>query len=205
MEGARAEEGLRFAAATASDPSAPVRLWKVLTGRKVVGCPPRFPAQEIFHSVGMLPVIVRDAEERRRLEPLVDEWATIHGHFPGGLEEALDWIESTASRAEEISGEPCTDGAVERSMRIYRRRDALARRLEERAESRGFPGPGNLRDAIESGRFLPVEAHAVLLEGILGEEGGMDAGDPRGEEGGDPFLILARRALGESAGQEDQA
>ncbi len=205
MEGARAAEGLRFAAATASDPSAPVRLWRVLTGRKVVGCPMLFPAQEIFHSVGMLPVIVRDAEERRRLEPLVDEWAAIHGPFPRGLEEALDWVETTASRAEELSGEPCTDGAVERSMRIFRRRDALARRLEERAESRGFPGPGPLRDAIESGRFLPVEAHAVLLEGILGEAAGADAGGLRGEDGGDPFLILARRALSESVRQEDQA
>ncbi len=203
MGGARAAEGLRFAAATTADPSSAVRLWRILTGRKVVGCPPLFPAQEIFHSVGMLPVIVRDEEERRVLDSLLDEWAPIQGVFPGGLEGALDWVETTASRAEALSGEPCTDGAVERSIRLYRRRDALANRLKEHAESRGFPGPGPLRGLIDSGRFLPVEAHAVLLEGILGESP-LETYEPGEEDGGDPFLFLARRALAGLERQKDQ-
>lgn len=205
MEGKRAADGLRFAAAVAADPSSAVRLWRILTGRRVVGCPPGFPALEIFHSVGMLPVIVRDAEERRRLEPFMDEWAAIQRVFPQGLEGALDWVETIASRAESLSGEPCTDGAVERSMRLFRRRDRLAKRLEERAGSLEFTEAGVLRGVIESGRFLPVEAHMVLLEGVLGEEPGTDADGPGEESGGDPFLLLARRTLNESVRKEDQA
>jgi hypothetical protein len=205
MEETRAAEGLRFAAATTADPSSAVRLWRVLTGRRVVGCPLTFPAPEIFHSVGLLPVIVRDAEERRRLEPLVDEWAAIQGAFPKGLEGALDWVESIASLAEALSGEPCTDGAVERSMRLFRRRDRLAKQLEERAGSPGLTETGALRDVIESGRFLPVEAHTVLLEWVLGKEPGTDADGPGEEPGGDPFLLLARRVLNESVRKGDQA
>lgn len=153
----------------------------------------------------MLPVIVSNGEERSMFEPLVDEWVVIQPTFPQGLEGALDWVESSASRAEALSGEPCTDGAVERSIRLYRRRDALARRLEERAGFLGFPGPGPLRDAIGSGRFLQVEAHIVLLEWILDEKPGIDADVTGEEDGSDPFLLLARRALGVSARQDDHA
>ena len=178
------------------DPSAAVRRWKILTGRKVVGCPPRFPVPEIFHSVGMLPVMVQGEEEKRSLRLLVDEWAIIQDPFPPGLEGALDWVESIAERAEALSGEACTEEAVENSMRAYRERDALAERLSgSRPASPGYLEPGTLRDVIDAGRFLPVETHAILLKGILGEEPG--AGGAGEAVGGDPFLLLARRARAE--------
>jgi hypothetical protein len=53
------------------------------------------------------------------------------------------------------------------------------------ARSPGVPRAGPLRDAIESGRFLPVEAHAVLLEGILGESP-VETDGPGEEAGADP-------------------
>ncbi|MBP2675750.1 MAG: hypothetical protein H6Q84_2590 [Deltaproteobacteria bacterium] len=178
------------------DPSAAVRRWRILTGRKVVGCPPRFPVPELFHSVGMLPVLVWNEEERKSLVSLVDEWAVIQEPFPEGLEGALDWVESIAELAEALSGEPCTEGAVDRSLRAYRQRDALAERL--RGHCAAFPGfldPGTLHGVIDSGRFLPVETHAILMERILGEEA--PAGHAPEADGGDPFLLLARRTRDE--------
>ena len=196
MEEPRVAEGLRFAARAAREPSATVRLWKILSGRKVVGCPPRFPVPELFHCVGMLPVIARYEGELRSLEPLIDEWVDLPDPFPPGLDGALDWVESIAEQAEALSGEPCTEGAVERSMRAYRERDALAERLSgSRPASPGYLEPGTLRDVIDAGRFLPVETHAILLKRILGEE--YAEGSAGDADGGDPFLLLARRTRAE--------
>jgi hypothetical protein len=147
---------------------------------------------ELFHSVGMLPVLLWNEEEKRLLCSLVDEWVVIQEPFPEGLEGALDWVESIAELAETLSGESCTEGAVDRSLRAYRERDALAERLRKHCAA--FPGvldPGALHGVIDSGRFLPVETHAILLERILGEEA--TGGHASEADGGDPFLLLARR------------
>ncbi len=146
--------------------------------------------------------MVRGEEEKRSLRSLVDEWAIIQDPFPPGLEGALDWVESIAERAEALSGEPCTEGAVENSMRAYRERDALAGRLLERGPaSRGGLESDTIRDAIDSGRFLPVETHALLLKELLGEDPG--AGGAGEAERGDPFLLLARRTRAEMDKEAD--
>jgi hypothetical protein len=193
---ARSADAVRAALLAASDPSGTVRRWKTLSGRKAVGCPPRFPVPEILHAAGMLPVIVRGDTERALLCPLLDEWAVIQEPFPHGLEGALDWVESVAEWAESVSGEPCREGDLERSMRYRRERDSLEERLVTWC---GAPGgrldAGTLRRVIDSGRFLPVEAHAYLLADILGVDA--PAGTPGETCGYDPFLLLARRARAE--------
>lgn len=179
------------------DPAAAVRRWKALSGRKAVGCPPRFPVPELIHCVGMLPVIERSEGELRSLGPLIDEWLVLPDPFPAGLEGALDWVESVAELAESLSGEPCTEGAVDRSMRAYRERDALAARLEgKRRASPGSLDPETARDAIDAGRYLPAESHALLLKRYIGEETTeVEAGGEA--DSGDPFLLLARRTRAE--------
>jgi len=200
----------------ASDPCATVRRWKILSGRKAVGCPYFFPFPEILHAVGMLPVFLKPGDEFHMLSLLMDEWVQLPEPFPKGLEEALDWVESVAGWAEAASGEACTDGALKRSIRFYRERDVLAERLEASSAKResdsaflnvgvvtdDFLDPYMLRLALDSGRFLPVETHTMLLTGILGPRlkdiSPTDA-DPATDPDDDPFLFLARRA---QAGQK---
>ncbi|MBP2674526.1 MAG: hypothetical protein H6Q84_1366 [Deltaproteobacteria bacterium] len=210
MEDPRAAEGVRFAALAASEPSLAVRRWKVLSGRKAVGCSPRFPVPEILHCVGLLPVLARDGEEILRLEPLVDAWAFEAGQdggvaatgeekpvflledpVPATLADALDRVEALAEWAEKLSGEPCSEGALEKSLRAYEERDVLIRRLAERCgTSPGFLDPGVHRALVSSACFLPAETHAILLGRVLGAD--VPEG-PTGEEAGDPFLRLAHR------------
>jgi hypothetical protein len=193
MEDPRTAEGIGFAVRTAADPSGAVRRWKALSGRKVVGCPRGFPVPELFHSAGMLPLLLEEGEETRSLRPLVDEWFIIHEGLPAGMEEALDRVESVAEWAERVSGEPCREGALDNSIRAYRERDALAARLAgTAAASPGLLDPETLRGVLDAGRFLPVETHAILLGRILGEEGAAGSAEA---DTGDPFLLLARRVL----------
>ncbi len=209
MEDPRAAEGMRFAARVASDPSFAVRRWKALSGRKAVGCPPLFPFPEILHCVGLLPVFARNGEERRSLAPQIDAWV-VESSRPDaaafdegkevfllpdpvlpGLAGALDRVEALAEWAESLSGEACTEGALWKSLRAFRERDALMRDLSVRfAASAGIPGPGRFGDLFSAGRFLPAETHAILLKRILGDV--HPAGTMEEEEGGDPFLFLAR-------------
>ena len=202
----------------ASDPCATVRHWKILSGRKVVGCPCFFPVPEILHAVGMLPIFPKPGNEFYTLSLLMDEWVQLPEPFPKGLEETLDWVESVAGWAEAASGEACTDGALKRSIRFYRERDILTERLEASSAKResdsaflnvgvvvdDFLDPVMLRLALDSGRFLPVETHTMLLTGILGPgPKGMpptDA-DPATDPDDDPLLFLARRA---QAGQKTE-
>jgi hypothetical protein len=211
MEDPRAAEGVRFAARVASDPYCAVRRWKVLSGRKAVGCPSAFPVPEIFHCVGLLPVLARNGEELRSLAPLIDAWvmessmpraaAMEKGKDvyvlrdpvpPPDLAGMLDQVESLSEWAETLSGEACTEGALWKSLRTFRERDALTLELTRRcAAFAGILGPGMFRDLLSAGRFLPAETHAILMKRILGEF--IPEGKPEEEEG-DPFLFLARRA-----------
>jgi hypothetical protein len=163
-----------------------------------------------LHCVGLLPVLARDGEEILRLEPLVDAWAFEAGPpdgvaAPGGgkpaflledpvpatLADALDRVEALAEWAENLSGEPCTEGALEKSLRVYGERDALIRRLAERCgASPGFLDPGVRRALVSAACFLPAETHAIILGRVLGAD--FPDGSP-GETAGDPFLRLARR------------
>ena len=133
----------------------------------------------------------------RELGPLIDEWAAIQEDFPAGLEQALDWVESVAEWAGEVSGKVCTYGAVDRSMRLYREREELLRRLDARPSGPGAAlGAEAHRAIVDSGRFLPVETHALLIAGILGGEAAAVEADP-----GDPLLRLARRAQAGAEGR----
>ena len=130
------------------------------------------------------------------LEPLMDEWLRFAEPFPKGLEEALDWVESVAGWTEAVSGNACTYGALERSIRFYRERDFLAARFEARCGDAkdGFHDPAALRLILDSGRFLSVETHAMLLAGILGQKP-REAQPMETDHGCDPLLFFARRIL----------
>jgi len=197
MESPRTEEGIRFAASVASDPSLAVRRWKVLSGRKAIGCTPRFPVPEIVHCVGMLPVMSDPGERFPSLEFLLDDRLAAPGPFAGGRLEALDWIEALAERAGELSGRVCTEGALWKSLRAYRERDALVRVLESRRPVfQEFQGAEAVSNLVAAGRFLPVEFHSILLRGILGTVEPEERQD--GVEVGDPFLLLAARLFVET-------
>lgn len=191
MENARAAEGIRYAGLVARDPAPAVRRWKVLTGRMAVGCPALFPIPEIVHCVGMLPVL---EDAGGACGPLLDARVALPDLVPDGRLEALDRVESLAERVEALSGECCTEGRLWKSLRAYEERDALLMRFERlRGGSSGGPDASALRDLTLIGRYLSAEAHAVLLEGILGPVPG-DAPADR-EERGDPFLLLAGRIV----------
>ncbi len=51
-----ADEAIRYAGAVRGDPSAAVRRWKALSGRKAVGCFPLYIPEEVLCASGMLPV-----------------------------------------------------------------------------------------------------------------------------------------------------
>jgi len=191
MNDPRAAEAVRFAAETVSDPAAAVRRWKVLSGRKAVGCPLRFPVPEVIACVGMLPVFAPSGEALRSLRPWLDAWVRPAVPFPQGLEEALDRVESLAEWAESVSGSPCTEGALGKTLLAFAERDAVLRLLSERcAADPGLIERTAFRNVDRSGRYLPAEAHALLVKRILGE--GVRTAEPL-EVKGDPLLHLARR------------
>jgi hypothetical protein len=110
---------------------------------------------------------------------------------PTTTEGALDLIESLAEWGEAVTGRRCTEGALEKSLRAYRERDALLGALAARIRAEpGFLAPEALRNVLRSGNFLPVDSHACLLKGILG---GTLSAEASVEAAGDPFLFLARR------------
>ncbi|HSL91892.1 MAG TPA: 2-hydroxyacyl-CoA dehydratase family protein, partial [Candidatus Limnocylindrales bacterium] len=53
-----AEDALRFAGRTSSDPARAISRWKALTGGKAAGCFPLYIPEEVLHAAGMLPVTV---------------------------------------------------------------------------------------------------------------------------------------------------
>ena len=191
MKAPGAPPEVRSAILVASDPFAAVRRWRIFSGCKVVGCPSFFPIPEIFHAVDMLPVFPGPREKFQLLAPLMDEWIRLPDPLPKGFEEALDWVESVAGWAESVSGKACTNGALERSIRFYRERDLLAKRLEASGASNGFFDSATIRSVLNSGRFLPVETHTMLLSGILGHE---PQDMPPETDHYDPLLFLARKA-----------
>ena len=73
-----AEDALRFAGRTSSDPAGAVSRWKALTGGKAAGCLPLFIPEEVLHASGMLPVTVCGDEYEGAAVPcsweILDGW-----------------------------------------------------------------------------------------------------------------------------------
>jgi len=78
MSSGGAEDALRFAGRTSSDPADAVSRWKATTGGKAAGCLPLYIPEEILHASGMLPVTVCGDEYRVVPEPcpweIIDGW-----------------------------------------------------------------------------------------------------------------------------------
>ena len=88
---------------------------------------------------------------------------------PGNVEEALDRIEALAEWAGAVSGSPASEGGLWKSIRAYAARRSLLDALDERiARETAFLTPGERRDIVRAGTFLPPEAHSRLLSTILG-------------------------------------
>ena len=206
-------EGIRFAAGVASNPSVVVTLWKAATGGKTVGCLPSTPVPELPHAAGLLPIALESPEDLSLFSGQVDAWLVgadpppfpvRSGAIPRfasprvppvNVEEALDRIEALAEWAGAVSGSPASEGGLWKSIRAYATRRSLLDALDERfARETAFLTPGERRDIVRAGIFLPPEAHSRLLSSILGIDPGFPAIPAEGEKG-DPLIVLARRLM----------
>ncbi len=206
-------EGLRFAANVASDPSAVVSLWKIVTGGKVAGFVSPSPVAELLHAAGLLPISLETPEDLSRLSGRIDAWVlqgdppgfpipdggpsrfTLPGTRPENAEEALDRVEELAEWAGTVSGSPVSEGALWKSLRAYSTRRSLLAALDQRrAREPAFVTPEERRDIGRAGIFLPPDAHSRLLASILGIEHEL-AFVPAGGERGDPLIVLAKRLM----------
>jgi len=206
-------EGIRFAAGVASDPSVVVALWKAATGGKAAGCLPATPVPELLHAAGLLPIALESPEDRSRLSGQVDAWLvgadpppgsvpageiprfTFPGVLPGSVEEALDRVEALAEWAYSVSGSPVSEGGLWKSIRAHASRRSLLDALDDRCGLEpAFLAPGEHRDIVRAGIFLPPEAHSRLLSSILGIDPEPAAIVAEGERG-DPLIALAKRLM----------
>ena len=206
-------EGIRFAAGVASEPSGVVTLWKNATGGKIVGCLPPAPFPELPHAAGLLPITLESPGDLSLFSGQVDAWLVgedpspfpgapaaiprlaIPRVPPGSLEEALDRVEALAEWAVAVSGSPASEGALWKSIRAYAARRSLLDALDERiARVTAFLTPGERRDIVRAGNFLPPESHSRLLTSILGIDTETAPISAEGERG-DPLIVLARRLM----------
>ena len=204
-------EGIRFAADVASSPSGVVALWKAATGGKVVGCLPATPVPELLYAANLLPIALESPEDLSLFPGQMDAWlvgadpspipvppgGTPRFEFPrvprGDVEEALDRIEALAEWADAVSGSPISEGGLWKSIRAHAARRSLLDTLDERiARETAFLTPGERRDIVRAGTFLPPETHSRLLSAILGIDPEAPAIPPEGEKG-DPLIFLAKR------------
>jgi len=205
--------GIRFATSVVSDPSGTMNLWRTATGGKVVGCIPGTPVPELLNAAGLLPITLESPEVRSLVSGHIDAWLvgtdpapfsvpseggprfTFPCMSPESLEEALDQVEALAEWAYAVSGSPASEGALWRSLRAYAERQWLLDALEERlAGDPAFLTPGEHRDIVRAGIFLPPEAHSRLLTSILSVDH-VPAVLPAEGEKGDPLIVLARRLV----------
>jgi hypothetical protein len=206
-------EGIRFAAGVASAPSGVVTLWKAATGGKAVGCLPATPVPELLHAAVLLPIALESPEDLSLLSGQVDAWLVgadpppfpvppgglprfaIPRVPPGNVEEALDRVEALAEWVCAVSGSPASEGGLWKSIRAHAARRSLLDALDERcARETAFLTPGERRDILRAGTFLPPEAHSRLLSSILGIDPEPAAIAAEGERG-DPLIVLAKRIV----------
>ena len=114
--------------------------------------------------------VLRLSGHPKPLFPLV---FPLSGSSPGAAEFLLDRIEAFREWAEEVGGRPVSEGALDRSLRVYdgnRRRFGL---LEERmAESPGYVTAEEYGWLSRAGMVLPKEAHSELLNAVLSRPAG---------------------------------
>jgi hypothetical protein len=206
-------KGILFAAGVASRPSGVVTLWKAATGGKAVGCLPSTPVPELLYAANLLPIPLESGEDLSLFPGQIDAWliGADPSPFPAppgptprfaspretpvNLEEALDRIEALAEWVGVVSGSPASEGALWKSIRAYATRRSLLETLDERiAHESAILTPGERRDVVRAGNFLPPEAHSRLLSLILGVDHEPAAVATDGEKG-DPLIVLARRLI----------
>ena len=206
-------EGIRFASDVASDPSRVVTPWKTATGGKAVGCLPEIPVPEILHAANLLVIAFGSPGDLSLLPGRVDAWlvGTDPSPFPvpsagvsrftfplapaGSVEVALDRVEALAQWAGAVSGFPVSEGELWKSIRAYAALRALLDAFEDRcARETSFLAPGERRDIVRAGAFLPPEARSQLLTSILGTDPASAPVHAEGERG-DPLILLAKRLM----------
>src|SRR5512135_2420600 len=206
-------EGIRFAAGVASDPSGVVTFWKAATGGKVVGCLPEAPIPELLYAAHLLTIAFESPEDLSLLSGRVDAWlvggdpsafsipseGAPRFFFPrvppGNVEEALDRVEMLAEWAGAVSGSPASEGGLWKSIRTHSILRSLLDAFAERCiRETMFLTPGERRNIVRAGIFLPTEAHSRLLSSILGID--LESADiPAEGERGDPLIVLAKRLI----------
>jgi benzoyl-CoA reductase subunit C len=176
LRGGGADDALRFAERTATDPALAAARFRALTGRMAVGCLPRCVPEEILHAAGMLPVTVTGDEYGDFPGPwdVLDAWVfpplpcllperetflseavsarpRVSLRIPGpakelSAEEALDRIEMFREWAGVVSGRPVTEGSLSRSVAAYNVHRSLFIELEGSLSE--FPGLFAAREAL---------------------------------------------------------
>jgi hypothetical protein len=206
-------EWIRFASGVASRPSGVVTLWKAASGGKAVGCLPATPVPELLYAANLLPIPLESPEDLSLFPGQMDAWLVgadpapfplppgeiprfaFPGLPPGDAEEALDRIEALAEWAGAVSGYPASEGGLWKAIRAHEDRRTFLAALDERiARESAFLTPGEHRDIVRAGSFLPPEAHSRLLSTILGIDPESAAVPMEGERG-DPLIVLARRLM----------
>lgn len=206
-------DGIRFAASVASDPSGVVTFWKAATGGKAVGCLPGTSVPELLHASNLLTIAFESPEDLSLLSGRVDAWLVVGDPSPfsipsegvprfffprvppGNVEEALDRVEMLAEWAGAVSGSPASEGGLWKSIRAHSILRSLLEALAERCmRETTFLTPGERRNIVRAGIFLPTEAHSRLLSSILGID--LEPADiPAEGERGDPLIVLAKRLM----------
>ena len=74
VRGRAVQEGIRFAAGVASDPSGVVTLWKAATGGKSVACLPGTSVPELLHAAELLPIVLESPEDFSLFPGQIDAW-----------------------------------------------------------------------------------------------------------------------------------
>ena len=206
-------EGIRFATSVVSDPSGVVALWKAATGGKAVGCLPGISVPELLHAANLLTIAFKSPEDLSLLSGRVDAWLVADDPSPfsipsegaprfifprvppGNVEEALDRVEMLAEWAGAVSGSPASEGRLWKSIRAHSILRSLLDAFAERCmRETTFLTPGERRNIVRAGIFLPPEAHSRLLSSILGID--LESADiPAEGERGDPLIVLAKRLM----------
>ncbi|GAB4366994.1 MAG: (R)-2-hydroxyisocaproyl-CoA dehydratase subunit beta [Deltaproteobacteria bacterium] len=88
--------------------------------------------------------------------------------LPGAAEYLLDRMEAFREWIGEVAGCPVSEGALERSIRVYAENRRRFRLLERRmAESPGYLRATEFDLLARSGLLMPKETHSELLEAVL--------------------------------------
>lgn len=187
------DAAFRLAAAAFTDPAPFVSRWRALTGGKTVLCPPWFPLPELLDAASLHPVLYPGDVPEGKKTPgrIVSGGLSIYYYLinttsylyeydlilevssrefltPRNVPDHLDFVEAMAEWAGETSGEPVSDGSLDRA--IEQRNEVAALYREFDARCTALPGLYSASERLSltgSGCVLPPALVAALIRTAL--------------------------------------